>query len=71
MMLLLESGFAHHGMWHTVLKSCGLSGAYSQSVISHNISEMMHGPRHVDGVKKYRKAKADRITVAAAESMAG
>jgi hypothetical protein len=28
MMLLLESGFAHHGMWHTVLKSCGLSGAY-------------------------------------------
>ena len=43
----------------------------SQSVISHNISEMMHGPRHVDGVKKYRKAKADRITVAAAESMAG
>jgi AraC-like DNA-binding protein len=30
MMLLLEYGFAHHGMGHTVFKSCGLSGAYHQ-----------------------------------------
>ena len=42
----------------------------SQSVISHNIKEMMHGPRHAKNVKKYGKAKADKITVAAAESMA-
>ena len=42
----------------------------SQTVISHNISEMMHGPRHAKNVKKFGKAKADTITVAAAESMA-
>ena len=42
----------------------------SQSVISHNIKEMMHGPRHAKNVKKFGKAKADKITVAAAESMA-
>jgi len=41
-----------------------------QSVISHNIKEMMHGPRHAKNVKKFGKAKADKITVAAAESMA-
>lgn len=41
----------------------------SQSVISHNIQEMMHGPRHAQNQKKYGKAKADKITVAAAESM--
>jgi len=42
----------------------------SQSVISHNIKEMMHGPLHVKNMKKFGKAKADKITVAAAESMA-
>ena len=42
----------------------------SQSVISDNIREMMHGPRHASNVKKYGKAKADKITLAAAESMA-
>jgi hypothetical protein len=31
---------------------------------------MMHGPRHETNVKKYGKAKADKITLAAAESMA-
>jgi hypothetical protein len=42
----------------------------SQSVISHNIKEMMHGPLHAKNIKKFGKAKADKITVAAAESMA-
>ena len=42
----------------------------SKSTISHNISEMMHGPRHAENVEKYGKAKADKITIAAAESMA-
>jgi hypothetical protein len=42
----------------------------SQSVISHNIKEMMHGPQHAKNVKKYGKARANKITVAAAESIA-
>jgi hypothetical protein len=42
----------------------------SQSTISHDIEEMMHGPQHALNVKKFGKAKADVITVAAAESMA-
>jgi len=42
----------------------------TQSVISDNIKEMMHGPRHAENLKKFGKAKADKITVAAAESMA-
>jgi hypothetical protein len=42
----------------------------SQSVISHNMSEMMHGPRHAKNVETYGKAKADKISVAAAERMA-
>jgi len=31
---------------------------------------MMHGPRHAENVTKFGKAKADKIVVAAAESMA-
>jgi len=42
----------------------------SQSVISDNIKEMMHGPQHAKNIVKFGKAKADKITVAAAESMA-
>ena len=42
----------------------------SQSVISYNIREMMHGPRHAENVEKFGKAKADKIAIAAAESMA-
>jgi hypothetical protein len=42
----------------------------SQSIISYNIREMMHGPRHAENVKKFGKAKADKITIAAAESVA-
>ena len=42
----------------------------SQSVISYNIREMMHGTRHAENVEKFGKAKADKISVAAAESMA-
>lgn len=42
----------------------------SQSVIAYNIREMMHGPRHAANVEKFGKAKADKITIAAAESMA-
>jgi len=34
-MLLLESGFAHHGMRQMVSKSCGLSGAYYFTVVSY------------------------------------
>ena len=36
----------------------------SQAVISFNIREMMHGPRHAENVEKFGKAKADKITVA-------
>jgi hypothetical protein len=42
----------------------------SQTVISHNIKEMMQGPLHAKNMKKFGKAKADTIAVAAAESMA-
>ena len=42
----------------------------SQAIISYNIREMMHGPRHAENVEKFGKAKADKITIAAAESMA-
>jgi hypothetical protein len=42
----------------------------SQAVISYNIKEMMHGPRHAENVEKFGKVKADKIAVAAAESMA-
>ena len=42
----------------------------SQSAISHNIKEMMHGPQHAKNVEKFGKAKANKITVAAAESIA-
>jgi hypothetical protein len=41
----------------------------SQAVISYNIREMMHGPRHAENVEKFGKAKAQKISIAAAESM--
>jgi hypothetical protein len=48
MKLLLESGFAHHGMGHTVFKSCGLSGAYEESGTRSFTTPKLEGIQAVD-----------------------